>query len=480
MNKENVFARSILLVDDDDQVLYLGRSILQKADFENIFTIQDSREVLSFLAEHKISIIVLDLVLPFLSGQELLATIAKEYPEIAVIVMSAADDIDTVVDCMKRGAIDYLLKPVDPTRLVSSVRRGFEFCALKQETYNLKKHLLVDDLKNESAFAGIVTRNKTMRSIFRYIEAIGVSREPALITGETGVGKELFARAIHEVSGRKGDFVPVNVAGLDDTMFSDILFGHNKGAFTGADTTRAGLIAKAEGGTLFLDEVGDLQELSQIKLLRLLQEKAYYPLGSDVSTKTNSRVVCATNRNLKRLISERKFRKDFYYRLLAHKIHIPSLKERKEDLPLLLDHFLIKAGKTMKKKKPVPPDELITLLSTYNFPGNIRELRAMVFDAVSRHDTGRLSLGSFREIIGEEQAGSAGEITIEGDDTLALLSRDGRFPTLKECERHLIREAMRQAASNQGIAATLLGISRQALNRRIQRQPSLAEPPSVP
>lgn len=476
MNKENVMNRSVLLVDDDPQTLYLARSILEKAHFESVFTIENSREVLSFLAKQKISIMVLGLVMPHLSGQELLATIAKEYPEIRVIVMSEADEIDTVVDCMQTGAIDYLLKPVDPTRLVSSIRRGFEFCALKHEAYNLKRYLLDDDLEHESAFAAIVTCNKKMRSIFRYIEAIAPSREPVLITGETGTGKELIARAVHEVSGRKGEFVPVNVAGLDDTMFSDALFGHSKGAFTGAYSNRSGFIAKAKGGTLFLDEIGDLQELSQVKLLRLLQEKTYYPLGSDLSIKTNCRVVCATNRNLKQLIRERTFRKDFYYRLLAHKIDVPSLKERKEDIPLLLDTFLAEAGKTMKKKKPVPPPELLTLLSSYHFPGNIRELRAMVFDGISRHSRGRLSLESFKTIIGEEQVKTKPSFFTPEERDLTLLDRFEGFPTLKDCERYLIREAMQQANGNQGIAATLLGISRQALNRRLLRQPSLVEP----
>ncbi len=476
MSKKNSFTHSILLVDDDPQTLFLGRTILEKADFTTIFTIDDSRKVLSFLANQKISLMVLDLVMPYLSGQELLATIAKEYPEIGVIVMSAAEEIDTVVDCMQRGAIDYLLKPVEPTRLISSLRRGFAFCTLQHETYNLKKHLLADDIENEAPFAAIITRDKKMRSIFRYIEAIGLSHEPVLITGATGAGKELIARAVHEVSGRKGDFVAVNVAGLDDTMFSDALFGHAKGAFTGAAGTRTGFISKAEGGTLFLDEIGDLQELSQIKLLRLLQEKVYYPLGSDVSTKTNCRVVCATNRNLKRLITEKKFRKDFYYRLLAHKVHIPSLQERKEDLPLLLDAFLVEACKTMKKKKPALPPELLTLLSSYHFPGNIRELRAMVFDAVSRYDSGRLSLQSFKTIIGEERAGADIALSTQRENPPPLINSEEHFPTLKEQEHSLIRKAMQQAAGNQGIAAALLGISRQALNRRLLRQPSLAAP----
>ena len=477
-NKKDRVSRPILLVDDDRQTLYLGKNILEKADYKTIFTIDDSRQVLSFLASHKISVLVLDLVMPFLSGQELLATITREYPEISIIVMSAADKIDTVVDCMQRGAINYLLKPVEPARLVSSVRKAFEFLDLKYESYNLKKHLLSDNIEDETAFAAIITRSKKIRSIFHYIEAISLSREPVLIIGETGVGKELFAEAVHKASPRTGEFVAVNVAGLDDAMFSDVLFGHAKGAFTGAESSRPGLIAKAEGGTLFLDEIGDLQELSQIKLLRLLQEKVYYRLGVDVSIKTDIRVVCATNRNLKKLIAERKFRKDFYYRLLAHKMHIPSLKERKEDLPVLLNHFLTQAAADMRKKKPVPPPELINLLTTYHFPGNIRELRAMVFDAVSRHNSGRLPLESFKRIIGEEQEKTDLGLSFQQESDAFLLSSDGRFPTLKECERYLIREAMQQATGNQGIAATLLGISRQALNRRLLRQPSLAEPPS--
>jgi DNA-binding NtrC family response regulator len=469
------FARSVLLVDDDLQSLYLSRQILQKAEFETIFVLSDSREVSSFLESHNVSIILLDLVMPFLTGQELLVTLSKEYPETGVIVMSSADEIDTVIDCMKMGAIDYLLKPVSPHRLVASVRKGFELNALKDETCRLKKSLLDDTLEHEEAFADIISRNQKMRTIFRYIEAIGRSREPVLVTGETGAGKELIARAIHKVSGRKGRFVAVNAAGLDDMMFSDTLFGHSKGAFSSADSSRTGLVASAEGGTLFLDEIGDLQELSQVKLLRILQEKTYYPLGDDQLKKTNARIICATNRDLKKLIVEKRFRKDFYYRLLAHKIHLPPLKERKDDLPLLLDHFLTKAAREMGKKKPVLSQELYTLLASYHFPGNIRELRAMVYDAVSCHAKGKLSLQCFRKIIGEQQVVQDVFIASHESEGISLVSKDGHFPTLKECEQQLIVEALRLAESNQSIAASLLGISRQALNRRIRRQPSLLE-----
>ncbi len=469
------FVRSVLLVDDDEQSLYLSRTILKKEGFENVFTLADSREVCPFLKEQDVAIIVLDLAMPFLTGQELLAIIAKEHPAVGIIIMSSSDEMDTVIECMKNGAIDYLIKPVKPARLLSSLRKGLEMCALREEACKLKKSLLEDGLQDEAAFRGIITINKKMLSIFKYIEAIATSREPVLITGETGTGKELIARAIHDASGRKGQFVTVNVAGLDDTLFSDTLFGHRKGAFSGADSDRTGLIARAASGTLFLDEIGDLQELSQVKLLRLLQEKVYYPLGSDSLTPTDSRLVCATNKNLQKLIAENKFRKDFYYRLLAHKIHIPPLRERKNDIPSLLDHFLSQAAKGLNKKKPVPPPELFNLLSTYHFPGNIRELRAMVYDAVSCHRSGKLSLKNFKTIIGNQLMTESATMDPQPDHIISMRYSDGRFPTLKDCERQLIREALREAKGNQSIAAGLLGISRQALNRRIRKQPALLE-----
>ena len=250
----------------------------------------------------------------------------------------------------------------------------------------------------------MVTGNKKMRAIFQYVEVVAGTRQPIMITGETGVGKELVARAIHQLSGRKGDYVALNVAGLDDMMFSDTLFGHKKGAFTGADQAREGFIARAAGGTLFLDEIGDLNESSQIKLLRLLQEHEYYPVGSDIVSKSDARIVLATNRDLQKMIAAGKFRNDLYYRLCAHQIHIPPLRERLDDIPQLLDHFLATSAAMVNKKKPTPPPELAVLLSIYQFPGNMRELEALVFDAVARHASGILSMESFRAVIGEERA----------------------------------------------------------------------------
>jgi DNA-binding NtrC family response regulator len=308
-----------------------------------------------------------------------------------------------------------------------------------------------------------------MRAVFHYIEAVAKSQKPVFITGETGVGKELIAGTIHRVSGRKGRFVAVNVAGVDDTMFSDTLFGHIKGAYTGAERDREGLIARASHGTLFLDEIGDLKESSQVKLLRLIEERMYYQLGSDVPVKTDARIIVSSNKDIQKLVSEERFRKDLYYRLCAHHVHIPPLRERVEDIPLLVDFFLEEAANSLGKQKPVPSRELLILLSNYNFPGNVRELQAMVYDAVAQHDSGKLSMDSFKRFIGEK-VGYKTNLQIPEHNIKSLVDAFGRFPTLKEVEEHLICEALNRSRGNQGIAASLLGITRQALNQRLKRK----------
>jgi len=235
---------------------------------------------------------------------------------------------------------------------------------------------------------------------------------------------------------------------------------------------RDGLIARAAGGTVFLDEIGDLNPQSQVKLLRLIQEHEYYPLGSDIPHKTDAHIIVATNQNLDQLMEKNKFRRDLYFRLSAHHIHVPPLRERQEDIPLLLDHFIEKAAKSLNKRVPTPLPQLTTLLSHYDFPGNIRELESMVYDAISRHTSGILSMDSFKRVI------KTGMPTPEGEkETDASLSAHhsleqifGKFPTLKRVEDYMVDEALKRANGNQGIAATFLGITRQALNKRLVRR----------
>lgn len=463
----------VLLVDDESQFLISCGLILRAAGISPVVTVDDSRNVLKVLEGRKMAAVVLDLSMPRLPGMELLPILRERYPELPVIVMTGTNEVQIAVECMKSGAFDYLVKPVETARFVSSIRRALEVRSLREEVDSLKTRFLSGRLRNESAFAGIVTESRKMLPIFQYVEVIAPTRHPVLLTGETGTGKELLARSLHALSGRQGELVAVNVAGLDDTLFSDALFGHRKGAYTGADQPREGLIAQAFGGTLFLDEIGDLPETSQVKLLRLLEERKYYPLGSDVPRESDARILCATHHALERLMKEGKFRRDLYYRLYAHQIHLPPLRERKEDIPFLVDAFLEAAAREERKKKPTPPAELSTLLSTYDFPGNIRELRMIVFDAVLRHKGGILSLDSFRKVIGARTpagpSGAAPDAPPPEENRSPFLGLS-RLPTLREAEGQLISEAMSRARNNQGIAASLLGITRQAMNKRLVRK----------
>ena len=458
----------VMLVDDEVQALDSFEIALRSASMNHFIRCQDSRDVMPILSSQEIEVMLLDLRMPHVSGEALLPLIITDFPEIPVIIITGADDVETAVKCMKHGAFDYMVKPVEKSRLVGGVRRAVELRELQRENRLLKAHVLSDKLEHPEVFSEIVTNSASMRSIFQYIEAISNSPRPVLITGETGVGKELVAKAVHALSNVKGDFVPVNVAGLDDNVFADTLFGHKKGAFTGADQARSGLIEQASGGTLFLDEIGDLSAPSQVKLLRLLQDGDFFPLGSDVAKGSNARIIVATNQDLDGLKSSGKFRKDLYFRLCDHHIHIPALGERLEDLPILVEHFLEKASETLGKKKPTPPNELSILLSTYHFPGNIRELESMVFDAVSSHKSGKLSMESFKSHIYKKHPRFETESKQLLQEKKVLISFSEQLPTLKQTEQLLIDEAMKRADGNQSIAALSLGITRQALNRRLK------------
>ncbi len=325
------------------------------------------------------------------------------------------------------------------------------------------------NLKAVNHLEDIITNNDEMHSIFQHIQSVAPTSQAILITGETGVGKELIAKSIHKISNKKGKMITVNVAGLDDNVFSDTLFGHVKGAYTGAENARSGLIEKSSGGTLFLDEIGDLSQTSQIKLLRLLQEGEYMPLGQDDIKYSNARIITATNEDLWSLQRSGKFRQDLNYRLRTHHIHIPPLRERKDDISLLANHFLNKASNELNKKKPTSPRELISLLSTYSFPGNIRELESIIFDAVSRHKSRILSLDTFKSHI-DKVRGTLSDITdMEHDDSL-LVSFSSELPTIKQATELLVTEAIQRADNNQTIAAKMLGISRQALGKRLKNR----------
>jgi DNA-binding NtrC family response regulator len=462
---ENV-SPAIVLVDDEADILLSYQVMLLGAGFSEILARSDSRELIPLLREKRVAAVVLDLQMPHLSGKELLDQITAEFPQVPVIIVTAANEIATAVACMKAGAFDYQVKPVEINSLVASVKKAVEINALRDEISSLRESLLTGKVRNRQAFAGIITQHPKMHALFGYLEAVAATGQPVLISGETGVGKELIARAIHTLSGVSGEFVAINSGGLDELMFADTLFGHRKGAYTGATEAREGMIAKAAGGTLFLDEIGDLSLASQIKLLRLLQEDEYYPLGADIALRNRSRIIVATHQRLDELIEEGSFRKDLYYRLCGHHAEVPPLRERAGDLPLLVKAFVEEAARLLNKEQPSCRPELFSYLAGYPFPGNVRELKSMVFDAVARHQGGSLPPSSFLKAI--SKASQISSHAAAGDHRPC--APGGRFPTLKEMENRLIEEALQLSHGNQGAAANLLGLTRQALNKRLSRK----------
>ncbi|HJV66579.1 MAG TPA: sigma-54 dependent transcriptional regulator [Geomonas sp.] len=464
---QSVNEKQMLVVDDEPSILTEVSLLLASSDIQNVTTLSDSTKVMDFIRQHQVSAVMLDWMMPKMSGAEVLQSITADYPEIPVIVMTAMGDVETAVACMKQGAFDFLAKPVDPNRLVASVRKALQVSDLGNQNRILKDYLLADKLRNPEAFEGIVTNSKKMRGIFQYIEAIASSRLPVLITGETGVGKELLARAVHNVSGVKGPFVCLNAAGLDDMMFSDTLFGHKKGAFTGAETARDGLIATAAGGTLFLDEIGDLNMASQVKLLRLLQEKEYYRIGSDLLLKSDARIIAASNVDFTALRGEGKFRNDLYFRLCAHEFHVPPLKERLEDIGPLVGYFSHLAAEELGKPVPALGPGVIASLQQCSYPGNVRELYNMVHHAVTCNETGILTNADFGLKNSLPKSPSV-QAALEADNP--FLAVFGKFPTVLQAEEYLIAEAMKLTSGNQTAAAELLGLARPTLNKRLRQE----------
>lgn len=463
----------ILVVDDEVSALDSFEIALHAAGFSDVITCDDSRKVMQILRGRNVGLVLLDLIMPFISGELLIAEIKKEFPETCVIIVTAVGDIDTVVECIRNGATDYLLKPVEKAHLKNRVLRSLEMRELQQENAALRERLLKGGIKHAEAFEDIITQNAQMLSIFQYCESIAISSYPILITGETGTGKELIARAVHRISGRSGELVAVNIAAFDDTLFADTLFGHVKGAFTGADVRRKGLVEIANGGTLFLDEIGDLTIASQTKLLRLLQEREYSPVGSDTMKNANIRVVTSTNKDIKELRKTGNFRDDLYYRLMSHHIDLPPLREKPDDIRLLLDHFLEETSQDMGKPKPTYHPELVNLLKCYRFPGNVRELKHLVADAVGKHTQKMLSSMTFKEYIELESDNKVrlNIVSLQALDFESLRLDPGEIPKLKEAitdlTKALIRAAMKKSGGNQTIAARILGISQQSFSTKI-------------
>ena len=457
---------AILLVDDEPD--WLGSLVLTLESYAGITNIQicgDSRQVLDILDAGRIGLVLLDLTMPYLSGEELLELIAEKYPEVAIIVISGLNQVEVAVGCMRRGAYNYFVKTDDQDRIVGGVLRAVKMQELQRDHREMASRFCSPEVRHPEVFLSIVTADRVMQGIFSYIEAVANSPQPLLITGESGVGKELIAQAAHRLSGCSGKLVTVNVAGLDDSVFADTLFGHLRGAFTGAEQMRRGMVEEAAYGTLFLDEIGELSIPSQVKLLRLIQEGEFFPLGSDLPKRLKARIIVATHQNLAAKERAGSFRRDIFYRLSTHHVHLPPLRERYGDIPLLLDYFLAESAKILGKKKPTPPKELVHYLNTYAFPGNIRELKSMVFDAVSVHRDRMLSMDCFIKAVERSRHDVPEVVPPPRKNPFAGFDK---LPTFSEAAAYLVRDAMDRANGNQTMAARLLGISQPALSKRLK------------
>lgn len=456
---------NILIVDDDQFHLnYVGK-ILKSSGYESILSESDSRNVMTLFDTESVDIVLLDNMMPFISGKKLLKMITDAHPNICVIMLTSSHEIEHVTECLELGAFDYLIKPIVKDQLCNVIQK-----AQSENTATFQNWETIDD---EHSF---ITKDKKILNMMEYVQKVSKSTSPVLITGETGTGKEVMARLIHKKSGSNGAFVGVNIAGFDDTLFSDALFGHIKGAYTGAHDNRTGLIEQARRGTLFLDEIGDLPLASQVKLLRVLQDGEYFPLGADKPVQMDVRLVCATNKPLDDMMKTHDFREDLYYRICSHSIELPALRARKQDIEPLTDFFLSSLADQYGEQKPLISESLMRLLQEYDYPGNIRELKSILEDAFALRENNEISIKSifpyFRNRNVPEPAITADATAIEeiSRDKLIHLIKVyfGELPSLDKMEHFLIETAMDECNGHQSEAARLLGVARQTLYRKMK------------
>ncbi|MDP3832119.1 MAG: sigma-54 dependent transcriptional regulator, partial [Ignavibacteriaceae bacterium] len=374
---------AVLLIDDEISFLRSLRRLLWDEGYTNVEIEADPAATLSILKKKDFDCILLDISMPQMSGLVLLEQITQHYPDIPVIMLTANDTVDSALTAIKLGAYEYIVKPPDLERLFLTIKRGIEKRLIQKERDSLRNLSHLDKtIYNE--FSDIITQSPLMYKVFDLVKIFAPTNETILIMGETGTGKDLIARKIHDLSPKKNKpFIAINVASLSSTLFESELFGHDKGAFTGASSDKAGFFEAANEGTLFLDEIGELPKELQGKLLRVLQYNEIYKVGNPNPIKLNTRIIAATNRNLLEAANKNEFRLDLYYRLTRGFLSLPPLHKRIEDLPLLTKYFMNKANETYSKKVTSLSERLISKLSGYDFPGNISELENIIFNAVA-------------------------------------------------------------------------------------------------
>lgn len=443
-------SKIILLVDDD-----IGHRTMLKANLADDYTIieaDDGDRVVSILAEHHVDLMLLDLKMKRMGGLETLMALKEAAQYLPIIVITAYSSVDSAVEAMKQGANDYITKPVDIEALKLTIAKVFNFTKLQQENKALKKRL-----NQQFNYGNIIGNSKVMRELFETLSLVSPSDATVLIQGGSGTGKELVANVIHENSPRKENpFIKVNCAALNENILESELFGHEKGAFTGAVGQRRGLFEQADSGTLFLDEIGDMSLVTQAKILRVLQEGEFERVGGEKSVKVDVRVLTASHRDLEQMVKEGSFRQDLYFRLNVVPIVLPPLRERKEDIPFLAEYFLRKYAKKNRKILHGIHPMALTCLMHHDWPGNIRELENTLERAVI------LCLGE--QITPVDLPSQIRRDSIETITQVALPPGT----RLRDMERELIRATLQETKGNKSQTAKILGIARQTLQNKMK------------
>ena len=437
----------ILIVDDEEVALNSIKRLLKWRGIRNVDICSSGKDAIAKIKETDYDIVLLDLLMPEIDGLQVLESTKPYRTHTEFIILTAIDDIPTTVKAIRLGAYDYLVKPVDNDLLFLAIKRAYEHRGL---LIGLSATAGYDKSKIPSAFSEIITQDPRMCSLLSYAQVMAAGGNPIMITGESGTGKELIAKGIHLAGPMpQGPFIAVNVSAIPDSMFESQFFGHAKGAFTGADAPYRGYFEQADGGTLFLDEVGELPVGLQTKLLRVLEEKSFYPLGSSKPVWVDVRVISASNRDIEKACQEGNFRLDLLYRLKSVHIHLPPLSERAGDIPLLALHFLSKSCQNHKKEITGFSPEAMDLLNSRNYPGNVRELAQIIENAVLLADSNMI-LPSHLGMISTGQS---------------PLSR--QLCTLKENDEAQLVYVLKNVNGDRGRAAQILGITVRQLQRKI-------------
>jgi len=474
-------AKTVLVVDDDPTQRRLIQAVLERDGFA-VAHAQNGDEAIQHLSSGAgVDVVLLDLVMPGISGQDTLVEMRARSFNQPVIVLTATGGIDTVVQAMQAGACDFFVKPASPERITVSIRNALSMGSLKSEVARLKKHAT-----GRTTFDDLIGTSPAMLMVKRLGERAARSSIPILITGESGVGKEVIARAVHGSSERAGKpFVAVNCGAIPENLVESILFGHEKGSFTGASDKHLGKFQEANGGTLFLDEVGELPLDVQVKLLRALQESEIDPIGAKRSIKVDVRIVSATNRDLSQAVKEGRFREDLFYRLNVFPVEAPALRERKDDIPALVDCFVRRFNVEEGKSVVGVSAETLACLTAFDWPGNVRQLENAVYRAIVLADAPYLQPHDFPAISGvaapppeyvPQAAPAPSAMAPTGSDGPAvdspvrILDGRGHLRTLEEIERDLIQLAIEIYAGHMSEVARRLGIGRSTLYRKVREQ----------